>query len=241
MPHSLDSFFADKVEHKRREITRINKVLCILEGGDELSFVKKVYEIYNDDIECQDFVNDKIKLSYGMNLIEWQGNTSKLKDKSKEKCNFQGGDLYSGDDRVKAPLPILESLINEDIELYKAIIVMFDKDRDMNNEVEDKAREKLETITNNILFLSTPCFEKESMTFFMNKKIKEYIIDNYSVIDDSSCLWYKQNYNKCLAFNRVKNAQKLSTMIDKLDKNHLENSSIDEDISKLIHFIKINT
>jgi hypothetical protein len=241
MPNSLDAFFVDKVEHEISTIAPINKVLCILEGGDELSFIKKVYEIYNDDIECQSFVNDKIKLSYGMNLIEWQGNTFELKDKSKEKCNFQGGDLYSADDRVKAPLPILESLINEDIELYKAVIVMFDKDRDIDNVVEIKSRERLEDSFKNILFLSTPCFEKESITFFMNEKIKEYIIDNYSVIDDSSCLWYKQNYNKCLAFNRVKNAQKLSTMIDKLDKNHLENSSIDEDISKLINFIKINT
>lgn len=241
MSHSLDSFFADKVENEIIEIPPINKVLCILEGGDELSFIKKIYEIYNEPIECQDFVNSKIKLSYGMNLIEWQGNTQELKDKSKEKCNFQGGDLYSGDDRVKAPLPILESLINEDIELYKAVIVMFDKDRDVDNIVEIKSRERLEDAFKNILFLSRPCFEKESMTFFMNEKIKEYISVNYSILEGSACLWYKQNYNKCLAFNRVRNAQKLSEVIYYLEKSYLENPKIDSEMFKLINFIKINT
>ena len=69
MATNLDSFYSDKIEMK---ITiPLDKILCILEGGDELSFIKKVYEVYNQTIECQDFVNNKIKLSYGKNFIEW--------------------------------------------------------------------------------------------------------------------------------------------------------------------------
>jgi len=235
MANNLDSFF-----HNHQTSTQINKVLCIVEGGDELSFIKKVYEIYNSEIECEDFLRDKIKLSYGMQNIEWQGNTLELKVKNREKCNFQGGDLYNGDNKIKAPLPILESLYNEDLELYKAIIVMFDKDRDSNNIVEEKAIEKLEDINSKILFLSRPCFEKESMTFFMNEEVQKFIDENYEVLEESLCLWYKRNYNECLRFNRIGNAQKLSTMIDRLDKNNLEDSNLNIEISKLINFIKIH-
>jgi len=241
MSNSLDAFFEDKVAHEIATTPPINKVLCILEGGDELSFIKKVYEVYNDDMACQDFVNNKIKLSYGREIIEWQGNTHELKAKSREKCNFQGGDLYSGDDKVKAPLPILESLYNEDLELYKAIIVMFDKDRDVDNIVEIKSRERLSDYSNNILFLSNPCFEKESMTFFMNEEIQNFIDTSYVIIEGSSCRWYKQNYGKCISLNPVKNAKKLSTVIEKLDKSYLEDSNINVEIFKLINFIKINT
>jgi len=241
MSNNLDNFFADKAEHEISTTPPINKVLCIIEGGDELSFIKKVYEVYNQPIECQDFVNHKIKLSYGMEIIEWQGNTYELKAKSREKCNFQGGDLYSGDDKIEAPLPILESLFNEDIELYKAIIVMFDKDRDIDNIVEIKSRERLAEYSNKILFLSNPCFEKESMTFFMNEEIQNFIDISYEIIEGSFCKWYKRNYGKCLAFNRVRNAQKLSEVLYYLEKIHLENPQIDEEMSKLIDFIKINT
>ena len=238
MANNLDSFFPNI--NNTQVITQYDKILCIIEGGDELSFIKRVYEVYNNSIECQDFVNNKIKLSYGMEIIEWQGNTHELKDKSREKCNFQGGDLYSGDDKVKAPLPILESLYNEDLELYKAIIVMFDKDRDVDNIVEIKSRERLSDYSNNILFLSNPCFEKESMTFFMNEEIQNFIDTYYVIIEGSSCRWYKQNYGKCIKLNPIKNAKKLSTVIEKLEKKHIEDSNIDVQMSKLINFIKIN-
>lgn len=163
MANNLDSFFPDI--NTRQVVTQFDTILCIVEGGDELSFIKRVYAVYNNPIECQEFVNNKIKLSYGRNNIEWQGNTPKLKIKNQEKCNFQGGDLYGGEEKVKAPLPILESILNEDLELYPAIIVMFDKDRDLDDIVELKSQELLKDYFNNILFLSRPCFEKESMTF----------------------------------------------------------------------------
>ncbi|MFK5975903.1 MAG: hypothetical protein QM493_05300 [Sulfurovum sp.] len=235
MANNLDSFFPNI--NNTQVITQYDKILCIIEGGDELSFIKRVYEVYNNSIECQDFVNNKIKLSYGMEIIEWQGNTHELKAKSREKCNFQGGDTQEG----YAPKPILHSLNNEDLELYPAIIVMFDKDRDIDDLVEREAREILQEYSNKVLFLSSPCFEKESMTFFMNEKIKKYISDNYSIIDGSSCLWFKRNYSNCISFNPIKNAKKLTTMIDKLEKAYLENSNIDIEMSNLIKFISIHT
>jgi len=230
MANNLDSFFADKFEHKSS--IKSDKILCILEGGDELSFVKRVYEVYNDSIECQDFVAHKIKLSYGRGIIEWQGNTVELREKNKEKCNFQGGDT-----KEKAPLPILTSLKNEDLEIYKAIIVMFDKDRDINNKVEKESIEILERYSNKILFLSNPCFEKESITFFENRDILNFINNEYSIIDGSKCRWYKSNYGKLLQFNPIGNKKKLSTIIPLLTQHHFELDSINRKMKNLISFI----
>ena len=237
MSNSLDNFFADKIEHEIATIPPINKVLCILEGGDELSFIKKVYEVYNDDIECQDFVNNKIKLSYGKGLVEWQGNDSQSQEKNSKVCNFKGGHNEDG----YAPLPILASLNNEDLDIYTAIIVMFDKDRDFNNIVELKSKEILEEYSKKILFISNPCFEKETITFFDNEKVKEFIEENYETINKPKCQWYKQNYGRILKLNPIKRSQNLSQLINILEKIHLENPQIDEDMSKLINFIKINT
>ena len=234
MANNLDSFY-----HNHQESTPTKNVLCIVEGRAELSFIKKVYEVYNNPMECQDFVRDNIKLSYGMRSIEWQGNTSELRVKSRETCNFQGGDLYRDENKIKAPLPILESLYNEDLEVYTSIIVMFDKDRDADNFVENKAREILEEHSNKILFLSRPCFEKESMTFFMNEEVREFIEKNYETLNKPKCQWYKQNYSKCIVLNPISNAKKLDTLINKLDKIHLENANINLDMTKLIEFIKI--
>jgi len=234
MSRSIDSFFSDK--NDRGTSHRLNRVLCIVEGGDELSFVKRVYEVFNQPTECQDFVTDKIKLSYGKNPIGWQGDTSKQKSKSRKICNFQGGDTQEG----KAPLPILESLNSEDLELYLAIVVMFDKDRDFNGGVESKAKEILEDHTNKILFVSKPCFEKESMGFFMNSGIQGYIDENYAIIENSQCRWYKQNYGECIKLNPIGNAKKLSTVISKLEKSHFEEPKLDMLLFQLIYFLQTN-
>jgi hypothetical protein len=234
MANNLDSFFPNI--NNTQVVTQYDKILCIIEGGDELSFIKRVYEVYNNYIECQDFVNNKIKLSYGEYEIKWQGDTEELRAKSREKCNLQGGDTQEG----YAPKPILHSLNHEDLELYPAIIVMFDKDRDVDNIVEIKSREILQEYSNKILFLSNPCFEKESMTFFMNEEIEQFIDTYYEVIEDSSCRWYKRNYGKCIKLNPIKNAKKLSTVIEKLDSIYLENITISLQMQELISFIRVN-
>jgi len=233
MPNNLDSFFPNKFDNQPQ--SKIDKILCIVEGGDELSFIKRVYEVYNHSIECQNFITDKIKLSYGRSIIEWQGKTQNEKNKSRRNCNFQGGDYQE-----KAPLPILASLNNEDLELYRAIIVMFDKDRDIDNKVEIESLEILEEYSEKIVFLSKPCFEKESITFFKNKEIEKFIQESYSIIDNSKCRWYKNNYGKILQFNPIKNKKKPSTIIPILDKSHFELESICKEMKKLVNFINSN-
>jgi len=233
MANNLDSFFPNRFDNPSQP--RIDKILCIVEGGDELSFIKRIYEVYNDSIECQEFLRNKIKLSYGRGIIEWQGQTTGEKKKSRKNCNFQGGN-----NQEEAPKPILASLNNEDLELYKAIVVMFDKDRDTNDFVEITSLEILQEYSNKIIFLSNPCFEKESITFFNNENIEKFIQDNYTIIANSKCRWYKKNYGKCLQFNPIRNKKTLSTIIPLLDKVHFESESIDEEMKELINFLRVN-
>jgi len=229
---SLDSFFTDKIENTTS--TQSNKILCIVEGGDELSFVKRVYEIYHHPIECQEFVETKIKLSYGKNMIVWQGNSPKLISSNKQKCNFQGGDNLEG----KAPKPILESLYHEDLELYPAVIVLFDNDRDFGQNVEKKAMQILETHPNSILFVSKPCFEKETIAFFENEAIVRFIEAHYEATNKPPCQWYKHHYGKILKINPIGNAQNLSGVLRLLSQSHLEKSSVNRQMDRLIHFIQ---
>ena len=233
MANNLDSFFPNRFDTPPQ--TKIDKILCIVEGGDELSFIKRVYEVYNNSIECQNFVNNKIKLSYGRGLIEWQGQTTREKEKSRKNCNFQGGN-----NQEEAPKPILASLNNEDLELYKAIIVMFDKDRDTNDFVEIKSLEILQEYSDKIIFLSNPCFEKESITFFKNEEIEKFIQENYCIIANSKCKWYKKNYGKCLELNPIRNKKTLSTIIPLLNKFHFENQLINQEMKELINFLRVN-
>jgi len=234
MPTNLDSFYSNKF--RQSSTTQLETVLCIVEGGDELSFIKKIYEIHNSSITCSKFLHNKIKLSYGRGLIGWQGNTPTQKHTNKQKCNFQGGDLSN----KKAPYPILESLNNEDLSLYKAIIVIYDKDRDINNIVRMKSKQILENHSQYILYISAPCFERESITFFNNIDIDKYIIKNYKIIEGSQCKWYKQNYQNLLRLNPIGNCRKLSTLIPLLTHQQILSPTINSKIKNLISFIHTN-
>jgi len=117
---------------------------------------------------------------------------------------------------------------------------MFDKDRDMDNNVEQKSIDILKEYSNKILFLSKPCFEKESITFFRNEDISEFIHNNYQVINGSKCQWYKSNYGKLLKFNPIGNKKKLSTIIPLLTRNNFESNLINAEMQELIYFIREN-
>lgn len=74
----------------------------------------------------------------------------------------------------------------------------------------------------------------------MNEEIEQFINTSYQMIEDSSCRWYKRNYGKCIKLNPIKNAKRLSTVIEKLNKIYLENSEISIEMQELISFIRVN-
>lgn len=221
----LNTIYSDKIE-----LSKIDKVLCILEGKSELNFIKKVYELNNSLISCDDFTDTKIKLSWGKAPIEWN---------NKEECNFQGGNITG----CKVPEPVIESLNNENISMYKAILVIFDRDCDTNDLVSIESNELLETY-NNFIFVSNPCFEKVGIDFIKTNEIEKYIIDNYSILDNSQCKWYKNNFNN-LPKSTLPEEKKIFKRVQSLDKliEYLSLEDIKDETVELkdcILFIKSN-
>ena len=217
-----DNYFKDK---KGLEKFKSNKILCVLEGKDELNFIRKIYEILeNDTFTCEDIINTKIKISWGKTPIKWL---------NKEQCNFQGGNLKG----CSTPYPILESLNNEDIELYKAILIMFDADCDEEKTVYENSKEIVKDYQNFILY-SVPCFEKEMISFVSNENTKEYIKSNYMEIEGSKCRWYKNNLSKIPKKENFKHSQSLESTIRHLTKIDFNSCSVE--LKNLKKFIEVN-
>lgn len=219
--NNIDSLYEDKIIN---DTVTVDKVLCIFEGKDELTFTKRVYELYNHPIACRDFLDKKIELSWGKEPIFLH---------NIDKCNFQGGSLIG----CPVPMPVLESLNFNDLEIYKAILVIFDNDCDTNKFVENKANTILEKY-NAYISISDICFEKIAMEFIKSKTSDVYIDENYTIIDNSKCKWYKDNYGnipKTEYFRRVQSLQKVVTMLRLED---IENQNLS--LAECIEFIKNN-
>ena len=223
--NEIESLYEDKQE------VSIDKMLCILEGQDELNFVKKVYELYNQEINCQKFIDNKIELSWGKESIVWR---------NIEKCKFQGGNIIG----CPVPYPVLESLYNNDnLENYKAVLIMFDKDCDRNNKVENSSKEILKNL-NNYIFTSNPCFEKVTIDFISTNEIRSYIDNNYQIIDYSKCRWYKNHFAN-LPKSNLPQHKRIFRRVNSLESliNHLKIEDIEDESVELkncIFFIKSN-
>lgn len=195
-----DAFFTDKIDHT----TKLNKILCIIEGKSEINFVKKIYDLTKEEIDIDFFINHKIKLSWG-------------KDDIISYSTFQGGSLPS----CLVPMPVIESLEKEDLDLYDAVIIMFDKDKDQDNYVENYSKHFVQDYENFFL-LSSPCFEHTSFYLCEADNTFLYISNNYQIIDDSLCNWYKKNYSKIPKNRRFKYCQSLKNMIKTIKLEDLE-------------------
>jgi len=199
----MNSFFRNQNEYK------INKIFCILEGRDELLFIKRLYELEFGGITCSNFLENKIELQWGKNT-KWI---------NKNKCNFQGGNLKE----CKTPNGVLEALNNSNYFLYEGLIIMFDKDCDINNYVENEIKNILNNF-NYIYYLSNPCFEKEILLIVKNEDTLSYIEDNYYEIDHSKCKWYKQNFNRVPKNEKYKLYQNCESIVVNLDDVDVNNS-----------------
>ncbi|MEA3315993.1 MAG: hypothetical protein U9Q30_09075 [Campylobacterota bacterium] len=218
---NIEDIFNDK-----KNTFTINKVLCIVEGKDELTMLKTIYETWNDtNIDCSKFCNDIIELSYGKSNIRWI---------NESKCNFQGGDI----DGCKVPNTILEALYKEDLDLYYAIIVMFDSDCDVGDIVKNNSTKILSKYNSKII-ISNPCFEKHLISI-IKKPIDtdEYINSNYEIINDSKCKWFKSNFSKVPRLNKFKKVLTTEKLFTKINKDDLTNTNIDEELKELIDFAK---
>lgn len=239
---TLEKLYSDKINNEVSYLAaRIEKVLCIVEGKDELSFLKRIYELVkNTNITCKDFCNNVVVLSYGKNPIRWIGATISEQNDNEMKCNFQGGNL----DGCPVPTPILEALNKEDLELYSSIIIMFDKDCDPLNSVEDSVRRILTESGIKLFSLLTPdpCFEKICISIYSRGlDSDQYISSKYKIIRSSHCKWYKNNFKKIPKKIEFASMKTLNDLIGNLSLDHLfSNTTIDSNLTTFLDSAKLS-
>ena len=221
MDINIDTAFSDKTTSIKSE-----KILCIVEGKDELNILKRMYEVSTSNvIDCEEFNKNIIKLFYAKSEIFWNDITN---------CNFQGGRL----DGCSVPITVLEALNKEDLDLYQAIIVMFDNDCDEDQLVESTSRALLNSFKS-IIVSSSPCFEKHLISFIKEPTTTDtYISDNYSIINGSKCKWFKSNFSKVPRIMRFKKILLTDKLIPLLHKNDFENVQLDTELRNLYIFSK---
>lgn len=203
-------FFSDKVEQNQNY--KKDKILCIVEGKDELNLVKKIYQICeNIEISCQDFLNNKIELSWGKSEVFWN---------DIEKCNFQGGHITG----CSTPYPVLESLKNKNIDVYKSILIVFDGDCDVGESVYNSAK-ALTEVYKKFILRCEPCLEKEMVLFLANEQTSSYIEMNYQLLEDSKCKWYKNNIVAIPKKDKFRRIQSLEKAIFYLEEADFSDSS----------------
>ena len=203
----------------------IDKILCILEGRDELIFVKRICEIILDkNISCENLLK-KIKLSWGKYYTDSDGHRVRWIDKGK--CNFQGGNIRG----CKTPKPALEAL-NEALEdaTYEGLVIMFDKDCDENEETEKEIlnilKDKLNGNSGYIFYASDPCLEKEVLIIVKDDETENYIDSHYRIINNSRCEWFKREFRNTPKKIDYKDYQSCKRVIENLKKEELENSEM---------------
>ena len=188
------------------ESSSINKkILCILEGKEELKYIYNVFKLNGYDKLCDELAKEKIKVSWGRNRIEVK------------RCNFQGGGCYGG---CPVPVPALESyeFEKDNLWLYDSIIVMFDTDKDKNHKVEDYFISKQTDQKDIILLASNPCFESSLIDYCKCGNCRTAI----ETIEDGKypCDKYKNNFSSLNCFDGVSN------LISRLDEYALPDNEI---------------
>ena len=193
--------------HVPKESSVQKKILCIIEGDLELRYIAKIFNLFGYTKGCYLLSNELIKIAWGDTLPR---NINIVN----EKCKFQGGSLKGR----RVPFPAVDAfeLYNRDLSIFDSVIVLFDGDKDKDNEVEEYFKEAFKNLKlENALLVSVPCFESTLIDFCSCGKCRDEIND----IKEGKypCDKYKNNFSKLECFEGVKN------LIVNLNQNKIEN------------------
>ncbi|CAA6799227.1 MAG: Unknown protein [uncultured Sulfurovum sp.] len=173
------------------------RILCILEGSLELEYVVKVFKLFGYGEDCFELTEEYIRVAWGKKLAKHQN----IVKQTKKGCTFEGGS-HKGS---KVPFPAISAfeLYNRDIEFFDSVIIFFDADKDIDNEVENYFKEKLESLEiENTLLVSLPCFESTLIDFCTCGNCREEVekLDNTQY----PCDKYKNNFSSLTCFTGSK-------------------------------------
>lgn len=173
----------------KKDIGFDRKILCIVEGQIELKYLYHLFVSFGFNGRCNNFVEDKIKVSWGKQRVFVSGY-----------CKFGGGSQKGS----TVPRPAQEAFEFEksNLELYSHIVVLFDSDKDKANEVEKYFEYELNQVSNgNFLLASKPCFESSLIDYCRCGKCREDI----DSIEDKKypCDKYKNSFSNLKCFDGV--------------------------------------
>jgi hypothetical protein len=196
----INSLFTQfKPELSTTSVSIYKKMLCIVEGQTELKYIYNLFRSFGFDGRCKELLSKHIKVSWGKTQVT-----------VKNYCNFQGG----SQDGSVVPRPAQEAFEFEkdNIELYSDIVVLFDSDKDKNEEVKNYFLDELNKIdTKSFLLSSKPCFEGSLIDYCRCGQCK---IDIEKLDEENRpCDRYKNNFSKLNCFNGV------GALIDSISKD----------------------
>ena len=203
---------------KERNQTQ-KRVLCIIEGTLELDYIVKVFQLFGYSYDCYELSETYIRVAWGKKLSK----NINIVRKTKKGCTFEGGSHKES----KVPFPAISAfeLYNKDIEFFDSVIVLFDGDKDKNNEVENYFSKQFTSLENtSMLLVSTPCFESTLIDFCscgvcrvkMNKLLKE----------KENCSEYKDGLSFLECFKNFRTGKGIVTNLEQKSLDTLNDSKL---------------
>jgi len=203
-------------------------ILCILEGKDELNYIVNILKLSGCTKSCDDIANNQKFIQVG-----WGGDKGFLRNI--EECNFNGGN-QKGSPSPKPAQEIFQSI--EDVNIYHSVIVMFDGDKDINQEVENYFISELKNLDmSKALLVSRPCFESTVIDFCTCgncRTIANNLPEKLKKGITSHCQKYKIGYSELKCLSKIgKKGANATKHIENISKNtvkHLKktNSKLSE-------------
>jgi len=144
---------------------RKNKILCIIEGDTEFRYITKIFKLNgyinsSQQKDCFHLSENHIKIAWGKKFTP---NINIVKE-TKRGCTFEGGN--SGNEILPFQAVSAFEMYKSDLSIFDAVIVLFDADKDKNNQVQEYFEKALLNITiNNTLIVSDPCFESSLIDY----------------------------------------------------------------------------
>lgn len=202
------------------------RVLCILEGALELEYIVKIFKIFGYESDCFELTETFIRVAWGTKLPKHKN----IVTQTKRGCKFEGGS-HKGS---KVPFPAISAfeLYNRDIEFFDSVIVFFDADKDIDDEVENYFKEKFISLKiENVLLVSKPCFESTLIDFCSCGNCREKI--NTLAQTEVNCCEYKDGLSFLECFKNLRTGKGIVSNLERVNIDNLDSSCLTQ-VNQLI-------
>ncbi|RLA79821.1 MAG: hypothetical protein DRG78_12140 [Epsilonproteobacteria bacterium] len=210
------------------------KILCIIEGDTEFRYITKIFKLFgyintSHNHDCFNLSENYIRIAWGNKFAP---NINIVQETNKG-CKFEGGN--SGKDILPFQSISAYEMYKSDLSIFNSIIVIFDKDKDKDDQVQQYFQEALKKITiENLLLVSNPCFESTLIDYCICKECKSII----EKIDKSKepCDKYKNNIRDLNCLQKYETANGLIANLQNDNLNILSKEvSVLNNMNKIIY------